>query len=78
MEMNIQLHASAALPPRKRTPVTHWLGGWMVPRVGLDAVVREKNFQPRAGPEPPIVQLVAQLHGELSHAHLQVCMPYKC
>jgi hypothetical protein len=26
--------------PRKRTPGTHWLGGWVSHRAGLDAVVR--------------------------------------
>jgi hypothetical protein len=24
--------------PRKRAPGTHWIGGWVCPRVGLDAV----------------------------------------
>jgi hypothetical protein len=25
--------------PRERAPVTHWIGGWVGPRAGLDAVV---------------------------------------
>jgi hypothetical protein len=32
-----QLRATAALPPGK-APGTHWIGGWMNPRVGLDDV----------------------------------------
>jgi hypothetical protein len=35
---NDELHAPAALPPRERAPGTHWIGGWVGPRVGLDAV----------------------------------------
>jgi hypothetical protein len=38
MEVSGQLHASAALPPGKATG-THWIGGWVGPRAGLDAVV---------------------------------------
>jgi hypothetical protein len=30
-----QLHAPAALPPGKR-PGTHFIGGWVDPRAGLD------------------------------------------
>jgi hypothetical protein len=32
----MQLHVPVALPPGKEHPVTHWMGGWMDPRVGLD------------------------------------------
>jgi hypothetical protein len=28
--------------PRERAPVTHWIGGWVGPRAGLDAVVKRK------------------------------------
>jgi hypothetical protein len=28
--------------PRERAPGTRWIGGWMGPRVGLDAVVKRK------------------------------------
>jgi hypothetical protein len=39
-----ELHAPAALPPKERSPGTHWLGGRVGPRVGLDAVEkREKS-----------------------------------
>jgi len=39
MEGSGQLHALTALPPGKAAPGTHWLGGWLDPRAGLDAVV---------------------------------------
>jgi hypothetical protein len=26
--------------PRERAPGTHWIGGWVGPRAGLDAVVK--------------------------------------
>jgi hypothetical protein len=36
---------SASLPgrftPREGAPDTHWIGGWMGPRAGLDAVMKE-------------------------------------
>jgi hypothetical protein len=37
-----QRHAPAALYPRERTLVTHWIGGWMGLRAGLDTEAREK------------------------------------
>jgi hypothetical protein len=36
--------------PRERASGTHWIGGWIGPRIGLDAV--EKNFLPLSGLEP--------------------------
>jgi len=44
-EVGAQLHASTVFtppPPRERPPGTHWIGGWVGPRAGLDAVVREE------------------------------------
>jgi len=37
MEVSNQLHAPAVLPPS-----THWIGGWVVPRAGLETVVKTK------------------------------------
>jgi hypothetical protein len=42
MEVSGQLHASAALPPLEITHGTHWIGGWVGPRVGLDVVGKRK------------------------------------
>jgi hypothetical protein len=32
--------------PEERTPCTHWIGGWVGPRAGLDAGARRKIVQP--------------------------------
>jgi hypothetical protein len=37
-----QLHAPAALPPAERAPVTHWIGGWVDLRAGLDNLEKKK------------------------------------
>jgi hypothetical protein len=29
---------------RERDPGTHWIGGWVGPRAGLDAMVTRKNY----------------------------------
>jgi len=39
MEVSEQLHS---FTPRQRAPPTHWIGGWVGPRAGLDAVVKRK------------------------------------
>jgi hypothetical protein len=39
-----QLHAPAALPPRKR-PGTHCIGGWMGPRAGLDGCEKSRSHR---------------------------------
>jgi hypothetical protein len=38
-----QFHAPTALPLGKRATGTHWIGGWMGPRVGLDEVEKRKK-----------------------------------
>jgi hypothetical protein len=30
--------------PRERSPRTYWIGGWVGPKVGLDAVEKKKNL----------------------------------
>jgi hypothetical protein len=48
--------------PREGDPGTHWIGGWVGPRAGLDAMVKIKIPKPHreSNPRTPIVQLVAQ------------------
>jgi hypothetical protein len=41
MEVSGQLQALATLIPDK-DPGTHWIEGWMVPRVGLDTMAKTK------------------------------------
>jgi hypothetical protein len=49
---------SGRFTPRERAPRTHWIGGWLGPRVVLDAVVNRKIPSPRreSNPRTPIVQ----------------------
>jgi hypothetical protein len=54
MGMSGQRHASAALPPGKRTG-THFTGGWVSPR----AVGRVRKISPPPGLDPRTIQLVA-------------------
>jgi hypothetical protein len=41
---------------RGRAPVTHWIGGWVDPRTGLDAVVKRKFPAPvgTRNPDHPV------------------------
>jgi hypothetical protein len=41
-----------ALAPGERTSGTHWTGGWVGPRVGLDTEARRKILLPLSGIEP--------------------------
>jgi hypothetical protein len=38
--------------PRERAPGTHWIGGWVGPRAGEDAVVRRKIPSPYRDSKP--------------------------
>jgi hypothetical protein len=49
VEASGRIHAPATLP-RGKSPGTDWIGDWVGPRVGLDAV--EKTFLPLPGIEP--------------------------
>jgi len=42
MEVSAELHALDALPPVEGVPGTHWIGGWVGFRTGLDAVVKRR------------------------------------
>jgi hypothetical protein len=39
-----QLHAPASFTPAERALGTHWIGGWVGPRAGLDDVEKKKFF----------------------------------
>jgi hypothetical protein len=41
--MSGQLHAPASLVPGESTLPTNWIGGWVGPKSGLDAVAKRKN-----------------------------------
>jgi hypothetical protein len=55
-----QRHAPAALyPPGERTPGTHWTGGWVGPRAGLDTGARRKILCACRN-RTPVVQFVVR------------------
>jgi len=64
MQASCQLHALAALLPGKELPGTHWIGGWVGSRAGLDAVARENPspyLEPNLGrPNRSLVTLVIE------------------
>jgi hypothetical protein len=51
-----------AFTPGEWTPGTHWTGGWVGPRAGLDTEVRGKIFCPRreSNPDRPVVKPVVR------------------
>jgi len=50
---------SASPSPPERAADTHWIGGWVDPRAGLDAVSTRKKSRALAGNRIPVVQPVA-------------------
>jgi hypothetical protein len=53
MEVSGQLQAQAALPQGK-DPGTHWTGGWVGSRAGLDAVEQRKISCPCRESNPAV------------------------
>jgi hypothetical protein len=51
-----------ALPPGKGPPGTHWTGGYVGPRAGMDTEDRGKILRPCRGsnPDRPVVQTVVR------------------
>jgi hypothetical protein len=62
MGVSGQHHAPATLYPREGTPGTHYTGGWVGPRAGLDTEARGKILYPRreSNPDRPVVQSVVR------------------
>jgi hypothetical protein len=52
MEVSGQRNAPAMLYPWEWTPGTHWIGGWVGPRAGLDAGAGRKILCPCQGSNP--------------------------
>jgi hypothetical protein len=46
MEVSGHLHDPGRFSPRERASGTHWIGGWVGSRAGLDAVVKRKIPSP--------------------------------
>jgi hypothetical protein len=62
MGVSGQHHAPAALYPWGKDPGTHWRGGWVGPRAGLDTEDRGKILCPCRGsnPDRPVVEPVVR------------------
>jgi hypothetical protein len=61
MGVSGQPHAQAALYPRGKNPHTHWIGGWVGPRAGLDTDARGNSLplpeiEPRSSCRPVRIQ----------------------
>jgi hypothetical protein len=69
MDVSGQLHAPAALPPRKNS-VTHHIGGWVGPRAGLDGFGKQKMLFLLLGFEPGIAQLGKYIYRYIRMHHL--------
>jgi hypothetical protein len=52
MEVSGQRHAPAPLYPRGKNTGTHWIGGWVGSRAGLNAEARRKILCPCRGSNP--------------------------
>jgi hypothetical protein len=63
--VSCQIHAPTALTPGKSPPGTHWIGGWVDLRDGLDDLEKRK-FLTLPGLElyPSVVQPVASRYTE--------------
>jgi hypothetical protein len=49
MDVSSQFHAPANSPPGERSPGTHWIGGWVVPKAGVDFEKHRKISCPCQG-----------------------------
>jgi hypothetical protein len=64
MGLSGQHHASVAIYPRKRTPGTHWMGGWVGFRVGLGTeatTLKELSFASACDRTPVVYTVVGIL-----------------
>jgi hypothetical protein len=61
--------------PRERDPVTHWIGGWVGPRSGLDMVSKRKIPSPRgeSNPDHPITQHMRMVRKLFQFVALGLC-----
>jgi hypothetical protein len=62
MGVSGQFHAPATLCTRGKDPGTHWTGGWVDPRAGLDTEATGKILCPCLGSNPfcPVFQVVVR------------------
>jgi hypothetical protein len=59
--VDVEIHVfltSAALPPGKEPPGTHWIGVWVGPITGLDDIGKNSSLYRYSNSDPSVVQLV--------------------
>jgi hypothetical protein len=58
--------------PRERAPGTHWIGGWLGPRAGLDIVTKRKIPSPcrESNPDHPLGRVLQKLLLKYSRSSL--------
>jgi hypothetical protein len=61
MKFSGQLHANDHFAPGGRAPVTPWIGSWVGPRAGLDALAEWKRYPLPAG-NWSLVTILTELH----------------
>jgi hypothetical protein len=80
MEVSSQLHAPGRFNPEEITRGTHWIGGWVGPRAGLDTVSKIKIPSPHResnSDRPARSQSLYRLSylGSLSDKRIEECKP---
>jgi hypothetical protein len=70
MEVSSQLHTPATLPQLKQSPHTHWTGGVVSSRAGMDAVDKRKISFP-ARNHTLVVKLADHCYTKIS------CIPHQ-
>jgi hypothetical protein len=55
LHLGAGLRRVVSFTPRKRAPVTHWIGGWVDLRTCLEAVAKRKKFPALAENRKPVV-----------------------
>jgi hypothetical protein len=58
----------------ERAPGTHWIGGWVDPRTGVDEVEKILDLTGTQNSDPSVVQLVASHYTDCANpAHIYMC-----
>jgi hypothetical protein len=55
--------------PTERAPGTHWIGGWVGPRAGLDTVAKQKIPSPCRDSNPQLNTALFKNRTELDKPH---------
>jgi hypothetical protein len=73
MGVSGQRHAPAVLYPRGKDPGTHFTGGWVGPRAGLDTEARGKILCRGSNPALPVCSQTLPSDLAISNAAFRIC-----